>query len=301
MSFSKTPVYFIGSVSGIAAASTGCGDGPIKLKDSPYFNQALQAEGVDYKWEAMLKPTLVASETKIQVVAKHCQSLAAAVSQVLAKQHFFTVLGGDHSCAVGTWSSVQQALASKGPLGLIWIDAHMDSHTPETSRTGNIHGMPLASLLGYGEAALTKLSNNTPKILPEHLCLIGTRSFESGEAELLKKLKVRIFYMDEIKRRGLEAVMAEARQIVSQGTAGYGVSIDIDSIDPNDAPGTGVAEPGGIAAADLCRAVSLLANDKNLIGAEIVEFDPHRDKNQVTEKWISKFLVALITGKIIEI
>jgi arginase len=292
-------VYLIGSASGLAAADAGCGDGPLQLKESPYLSKALHEQGIDYQWEAMLKPVRLTSESVLNVITRHCQDLANTVADVLAKKHFFSVFGGDHSCAIGTWSGAQQALVSKGPLGLIWVDAHMDSHTPETSLTGNIHGMPLACLLGHGDPGLTTISNKTPKILPEHLCLVGIRSFESAEADLLKKLNVRIFYMDEVKRRGLDIVMAEAREIARQGTAGYGVTIDIDSIDPEDAPGTGVPEPDGISALELCHAVRVLAQDKHLIGVEIVEFDPHRDKNHITEQWVAKILATLMTGQII--
>jgi hypothetical protein len=162
------------------------------------------------------------------------------------------------------------------------------SHTPETTESGNIHGMPLAALMGYGDSRLTQLLFSAPKLLPESVILIGIRSFEKAEAALLKRLNVRIFDMYEIQTRGLTAVITEAVEIVSKNTVGYGISIDIDSIDPEEAPGTGAKELNGIASQDLCTALQklLLSPDKRFIGAEIAEFDPNQDKNKKTEKII---------------
>jgi len=189
-------------------------------------------------------------------------------------------------------------MQQEGSLGFIWIDAHMDSHTPQTTLTGNIHGMPLACLLGFGEQGLINLATPTPKFNPKHICLVGIRSFEPEEEALLKRLNVRIIYMAEVRQRGLADVMAEAIKIATTGTVGYGLSIDIDSIDPADAPGTDVVEPGGLAGEELCQAVQVFAHDKRLIGAEIAEFDPHRDKDQKTEKLIARLVSAITLGNI---
>jgi arginase len=206
---------------------------------------------------------------------------------------FFMVIGGDHSSAIGTWSGAFQAIKQRGSLGLIWIDAHMDSHQPKTSHTGNIHGMPLACLLGYGEQEFTQLLSHHHKLDSRYLCLIGVRSFESEEAEFLKQLNVKIYYMDEVKQRGLSVIMQEAIKIVSEQTAGFGVSIDIDSMDPKEAPGTGVIEPDGLSAKELGKALHLLTNNPKLIGIELAEFDPTRDKQQLTEKVILELMRAL--------
>lgn len=289
MSMNKN-VYLLGYASGIAGADSGSGDGPLVLQQSPYLTQ-LSKMGLDLHWQAILKPQTDITP-KLMVVSRQCQNLSTAVVDLVREKKFFTVLGGDHTCAIGTWSGVHDALKNQGPIGLIWIDAHMDSHTPETSLSGNLHGMPLACLLGYGEPALTQISNAAPKLKPEHVCLIGVRSFEEGEAKLLQRLKVRVFFMDEIKQRGLEAVMRDAIQIVTQGTVGFGLSLDIDSMDPQDAPGTGVTEQDGIRGDDLCRALKILAKP-NLIGVEIAEFDPHHDQNHLTEKLIAQLMEAI--------
>ena len=132
-----------------------------------------------------------------------------------------------------------------------------------------------------------------PKLLPEQVCLIGIRSYEQGEADLLKQLNVRVFDMDEVNERGIETVFAEALAIVKKNTAGYGLSIDMDAMDPNDAPGVGTPEPGGIAGNALCATLANIAADKDLVGFEIVEFNPNLDQEQKTEKLVVKLLKTL--------
>jgi arginase len=199
----------------------------------------------------------------------------------------FCVLGGDHSCAIGTWSGVHEAISAKGDLGLIWVDAHMDSHTPETSPSGRVHGMPLAVLLGHGDTSLTSILNSSPKIKPENLCLIGIRSYEPGEAALLEKLKIRIYFMEEVRQRGFVAVLQEAVAHVKQHTHAYGLTIDLDSLDPHEAPGVDVPEENGIHVAELYQGLQSIIQDPQLIATEITEFDPTHDQEQKTEKIIA--------------
>jgi arginase len=285
-------VHLIGYASGVAASQAGCSDGPFALKDS-VFLEKLAADGLKLHWDTIIEPSGDAESPILSTVTNDCTKLAEAVASAIQQKHFFTVIGGDHSCAIGTWSGVYDRVSQDGELGLIWVDAHMDSHTPDTSMTGNIHGMPLACLLGHGNTDLTSILNSAPKVNARNICIIGARSYEPGEEALIKKLNVRVFFMDEINERGLDAVMQEAVQLVTKHTAAFGITIDIDSVDPLDAPGTGVSEPDGIAGSDLCHAVRLLANHPRLIGAEIVEFDPHMDKDKKTEKLVVDLLEAL--------
>jgi arginase len=206
------------------------------------------------------------------------------------------VVGGDHSCAIGTWKGVASALRARGPLGLIWIDAHMDAHTPQTTPSGALHGMPLASLLGYGDKRLTSLGRGV-QLLPKHVCLIGVRSFESGEAALLRRLGVRVFFMPEVVRRGLTAVMREALDIATTGTAGFGVTLDLDALDPRDAPGVGSPVKGGIRAAELSTALASIQGHPALAGVEIVEYNPQRDRNGVTANVAAGLLEAVLAAK----
>lgn len=277
--------------SGLGARDPGCADGPSTLKRSPYFLKALSPFSL--KWSfSVHQPSEYSS--KLMAIVKNCELLASHIMSLIAKKRFFIVLGGDHTSAIGTWSGAASQIRPEGALGLIWIDAHMDSHTVDTSATGNLHGMPLAALLGEGEMQLTELVDKNPKLLPEHVCLIGVRSFEPEEKARLNRLGVRIFYIEEVKQRGLESVLQDALQIATHHTKGFGISIDIDSVDPKDAPGTGVAEPNGIEGKALSEALTSIRNHPNFLGAEIVEFDPHHDKNHKTEHLIAELIKSLI-------
>lgn len=288
-------VNAIGYGSDIAGAHPGSAEGPITLKNSPLF-AAFPSMGITLDWQTIVQPDLTLP-SKLGTVQRLCEELSLLTVNSVLQQQFFVVFGGDHTSAIGTWSGVSHAKRQAGPIGLIWVDAHLDSHTPQTSETGNLHGMPLACLLGFGESRLTQILRQEPKIQPENVCLIGIRSFEEGELQLLKRLNVRIFFMDEVKKRGIKNVMQDAIQHVTQHTSCYGITIDIDSIDPKDAPGTGVAEPDGIPGADLCEGLTQLANDPRLIGVEIAEFDPKRDKDNITVSLIINLLQAVLLGK----
>lgn len=219
--------------------------------------------------------------------------LAACTHQLTRSGKHFVTLGGDHTSAIGTWSGVSTALAKQGDLGLIWFDAHMDSHTTETTPSGNIHGMPLAALLGYGNPALTHLRTPSPKVKPEHVCLIGVRSFEPEEKALLNRLNVRIFYMNEIEERGIEAILEEALKIVTTNTAGFGISFDLDAFDPIEAPGVGSPAPQGLHTKPLIAALKSWKNHPQLRGLEIVEFNPRLDVNAQTENIIFELIETL--------
>lgn len=290
----KTITLF-GYASDVAGACRGSSLGIEKLKNSEYFN-SMQKNGLKLDWQTIVQPDFsLPSNTRI--VQRLSQELSLLTTTAVLERKFFVVLGGDHTSAIGTWSGVSHAKHAEGPIGLIWIDAHLDSHTPETSETENLHGMPLACLLGKGDSLLTSILRPDPKLKPENICIIGARSFEAGELNLLNQLKVRIFFMDEVNKRGVVDVMREAIHIVTQHTSAYGISLDIDSIDPHDAPGTGVPEPDGITGKQLIQALKLMANDPNFIGAEIVEFDPSRDKDHMTEKLIPDLIRAFILGE----
>jgi arginase len=286
----QNKIALLGYASGIAAGDSGTGDGPAALMTSDLQNK-LAAAGVKTQWQELLYPLI--ADSVLATVADLCTCLAEQTRKIVEQQQLFTVFGGDHSCAIGTWSGVAAAVADKGSVGLIWIDAHMDAHTPQTSESGNIHGMPIAALLGYGAPELIQVLTPQAKIKPEHHCLIGIRSCDRGETELIKRLGVRVFYMEEVAQRGIENVMQEALSIARKAGAGYGVSIDIDGLDPRDAPGVGSPEAEGIRAIDLYCALQLLQRDPRLLGAEITEFNPHHDDNKKTEKVIHDLMLAI--------
>ena len=178
-------------------------------------------------------------------------------------------------------------------LGLIWIDAHMDSHTYATTPSSAIHGMPLACLLGHGDDQLTHIASPLPKLRPENICLIGTRSFEEGEAKLLQQLGVRIFSMEEIMRRGMEVVWHEALAIVQSQTAGFGISIDLDVLEPSEEPGVGSPEPGGVLKNILVKMLHTLKTNPDFLAMEIVEYNPYLDTKFATANAVCELVAAI--------
>ncbi|MGE3320115.1 MAG: arginase [Candidatus Berkiella sp.] len=214
---------------------------------------------------------------RLQQVHEFTNRLADEVQQSINDHHCPLIIGGDHSMAVGTWSGAVEALQAHESFGLIWIDAHMDSHTPQTTPSQNIHGMPLAALMGYGESALTHLKGKSPKLNPRHVVLIGVRSFEEGEAALLKNLNVSVYYMDDIKKMGIKTVFEKALLQVTQNTKAFGVSVDIDAFDPSIAPGTGAPVPDGLFAQDVLPAIHRLSHHPKFCALEIAELNPSLD------------------------
>jgi ornithine--oxo-acid transaminase len=284
----------IGVASGLGARDRRCETGPDALRGAKLIAR-LQARGFKAAWAEMLRPAAVEEDVH-KAVAATCRRLAQQVEGIVRGGAFPIVLGGDHSCAIGTWKGVVNALAPRGALGLLWVDAHMDAHTPQTSPSGALHGMPLACLLGHGDAALTAIAGGA-KLDPAHVCLVGVRSFEAGEAELLKKHGVRVYFMQDIAQRGLEAVMRAAIEHVQRGTAGFGVTIDLDALDPSDAPGVGTPVPGGIAVAELTAALTQLAHHPRFSAVEIVEYNPQRDRHAATAGLVGDILDALLSGQ----
>lgn len=280
----------IGAACGAGAPDPGTTEGPDALRRYRAFHDTpLQ----HVAWEAILRVPRGARDTPLHAVAALDAKLAQEVEAVLHAGYFPLVVGGDHSCAIGTWSGVHRARAPVGPIGLVWIDAHLDSHTFATTPSGRIHGMPLAALLGHGEAALTSIGGAQAKLLPEHVCVIGARSYEAGEAALLERLGVRVFTMDEVRRRGLSAVFDDALAIVGAGTAGYGVSIDLDVLDPDEAPGTGTPVAGGLKRDELAAALARLANDPAFLAMEIAEYNPRRDHGYATARAVGGLVDAI--------
>lgn len=284
-------VEIIGAASGHGAPDARCAEAPAALRAAGLLPR-LRAAGIDAVWRAMIRPAAANSHLPLTAVAQVSRDLARRTGESIARGCLPLVVGGDHSCAIGTWKGIAQALP--GPLGLIWIDAHMDAHTPETTESGRLHGMPLACVLGYGDASLTGIAGGA-RLDPGHVCLIGVRSFEKGEAALLQRLGVRVYPMREIRLRGLNAVLQEARELACAGTVGYGISFDLDAIDPAEAPGVGSAVRGGLGAEATIKALARHACDPALRGLEIVEYNPHLDRNAQTIALVPAIAEALLS------
>jgi ornithine--oxo-acid transaminase len=283
-------VEIVGAASGVGAGQPGCGDGPARLRLAG-LDAHLAARGLPIAWGETLFPDQAPGEPAAQVVGRLCDRLARAASRVVRSGAVPLVLGGDHSCAMGTWRGVANGLGA--PLGLLWIDAHLDAHTPQTSHTGRLHGMPLAALLGQGNDSLCQ---GDAVLSPEHVCVIGVRSFEPEEAALLAALGVRIYAAPEIERRGLDAVLREALARVQDGTAAHGITLDLDAIDPEDAPGVTTPVAGGLRAAELVPALADLARAAVPVAVEIVEYEPHHDVGGATARLIEELAAAMLGG-----
>lgn len=279
---------------GAGANDPGCADGPETVLSGD-LKRWCRLRGVEVNISSAIEPAHAAGRTAVEVVAEVCHRLARQVRGLVVSGNRFVVLGGDHSCAIGTWSGARDALKGRGPLSLLWIDAHMDSHTPATSPSGNLHGMPLAGLLGFGPRALTGMTGPGPVLHPARVCLIGVRSYEEAERRLLAHLGVKVFFMDDVRRRGLAAVMDEAFALVSRGSAHFGVSVDLDALDPKEAPGVSLPVPGGLHAGELVETVQALAARRGFLGLEIAEFNPRHDRFSITAH-IVRYLIAAAGG-----
>jgi arginase len=293
---SERVLRVIGARFGYGAGDPRCALGPEHLRALGVVER-LTAAGRPAAWLETLSAPGGTSEAAVELVAAACGALAGAVRTVVERGEQFLVLGGDHSCAIGTWSGVRSALGARGPLGLIWIDAHLDSHIPETSPSGALHGMPAAVLLGHGHPELVALHGPPPKLLPRNLCLVGVRCCEPAEKMLLKRLGVRVYFADEVQARGLRAVLAEAREVVCAGTAGYGLSIDLDVLDPEEAPGVGTPVARGLHGSDLADALFAIGADPRLLGVELAELNPALDREDATALLALQLLSAIFSSE----
>jgi arginase len=228
----------------------------------------------------------------LQEIADTCTRTAEAVLKSLEDGMTPLVLGGDHSLAAGSVSGVAEFYRRQGQkIGVIWMDAHSDINTPETSPSGNVHGMPLAALLGLGAVSgsvsglepLSQIFGYSPKISPENTVLIGVRDIDAAERENIRRAGIaEVYTMRDIDERGMRTVMEEALRAAGRGTAGYHVSLDMDWIDPEDAPGVGTPVRGGATYREAHLAMEILADHGRLLSFEIVEVNPIIDEHNRT-------------------
>ncbi|RYG74165.1 arginase [Lentibacillus lipolyticus] len=215
----------------------------------------------------------------LQQVADSNQKLAELVNQEMSNGNFPLVLGGDHSIAIGSLAGVGNHHEN---LGVIWYDAHGDLNSGDTSPSGNIHGMPLAVSLGIGHEKLTTILGYTPKVKPENIVIIGARSLDPGEKELIQEKGINVYSMHEIDRLGMSHVMQEAIDYLRERTDGVHLSLDLDGLDPEEAPGVGTPVIGGLSYRESHLAMEMLAESNILTSAEFVEVNPILDDKNKT-------------------
>jgi arginase len=228
-------------------------------------------------------------------------NIAAGVKQVLADGAIPIILGGDHSIAIGSFSGISSHFRSKGEdVGLIWFDAHADINTPETSRSGNIHGMPMAAILGHGDEQLVNLEGFAPKLNPKYCAHVGARDLDTGERALVHELGLRdnFFTMSDIDKRGMLACVQDAIAIASQAPGGYAVTFDVDMIDPRFAPGSGTLVRGGATYREAHLALEVVAEHGGMRSFEIVEVNPMLDQSNITVELACELVLSAL-GKTI--
>jgi arginase len=225
--------------------------------------------------QAEASPSGPANAKYLPQIAATCTRLAVEVERALESGRVPLVLGGDHSVAVGTVAGVSRHhRKAGGKIGVIWLDAHADMNTPESSPSGNIHGMPLACCAGMGPVELTDIFGYRPKADPRHTVIVGLRDVDAVEKPHVRESGVRAFTMRDIDERGLRAVMEEAMGIAGEGTAGFHVSLDMDFVDPLDAPGVGTPVRGGVTYREAHLAMEMLCDSGKMLSLEVVEVNP---------------------------
>jgi len=230
-------------------------------------------------------------------IAETSQEVAHRIYQTLEAGYFPLSLGGDHSIAIGTLAGISKFYRDRNQaIGCLWIDAHGDMNTPESSSSGNVHGMPLAVNLGLGPEALTDIFGFKPKLDPARSVVVGVRDLDAGERRLAKEWGLNVFTMRDIDEHGMRAVMEKALATVTEGTAGFAVSLDMDVVDPDEAPGVGTPIRGGITFREAHLAMEMIADSKKMLAIDLVEINPIIDVLNKTAS-LGVGLVASALGK----
>lgn len=259
----------------------------------------------DYGDVEVVKPNYVAEAGEnpkyLQEMIATSKNTAAAVKKILQAGEFPVILGGDHSIAIGTFSGISSFFREQNEeIGMIWFDAHADINTPETSPSGNIHGMPFATILGLGSEELVNLEGFAPKLNPKFCAHVGARDLDLGEKREIHQLGMRenFFTMSDIDRRGMPACIEDAIKIASQAAGGFAVTFDVDIIDPRFAPGSGTLVRGGITYREAHLALEIIAERGGMRSFEIVEVNPMLDEHNITVELAGELILSAL-GKTI--
>jgi arginase len=236
----------------------------------------------------------------LKEITATCTKQADLVIKALDEGIVPLVLGGDHSVGAGTVSGVAEFYRRQNKkIGLIWIDAHTDINTPESSPSGNVHGMPLAAIMGLGPAELANILNFSPKVSPDNCVLVGVRDIDAIERENVRRSGIHVFTMRDIDERGMRNVMETAVRIAGDGTAGYHISLDMDWVDPEDAPGVGTPVRGGATYREAHLAMEIIADHGQLLSFEIVEVNPVIDEHNRTADLAVELALSAFGKKIL--
>jgi len=302
----QTHIAILGAPLDLGASRRGVDMGPSALRLAG-LNARLSSLGYEIEdlgnvsvAQQESTPTGAQNAKYLPQIAKTCASLAAMVESVVNAGKFPLVLGGDHSIAVGTISGVGHAYRQRGEnIGLIWIDAHADMNTPESSPSGNVHGMPLACCLGRGPKELTGIFNYAPKVEGRNVVLVGIRDVDIRERGAVRDSGLTAFTMREIDERGLRNIMEEAIARATDGTAGFHLSLDMDSVDPAEAPGVGTPVRGGMTYREAHLAMETICDCTRMTSMEIVEVNPVLDEANRTASLGVELVMSAMGKKIL--
>ncbi len=306
MAMKKRNIEIIGVPVDLGAGRRGVDMGPsaIRIADLEPRLEALGHKVLDCgDLDVMIPETQRVGAGKLRYKAPilaACEELRKHVERSLGEGRMPLVLGGDHSIAIGSVAGSSNHLAAQGEqMGLIWFDAHGDANTPETTPSGNIHGMSLAISLGHGDTDLVNLGGRSPKVQPGNTALIGIRDLDAGERLALKKWGVTCYTMRDLDERGMRDVVDEAIRVASDGTAGVHLSFDLDVLDPEDAPGTGTPVWGGITYREAHLAMELLADRAPIVAVDLVEVNPVLDTQNQTALLAAELIQSLLGKRIL--
>ena len=282
-------VSILGAPLGFGSSLAGVDIGPAALRVAR-LNQRIAQLGYEVRDLGdmrIARPQSVGVQAEkvkyLEEISAVCEELAVEVRNILSAGELPLVLGGDHSIAIGSIAGVSSFFRERNQtLGMIWFDAHADMNTPDTTPSGNIHGMPLSALLGYGATELTHVAGFAPKLDPRFCAHIGARDIDQGERELIRQLGMRFFTMREIDERGMSVCIDEAITIASRASGGYCVTFDVDALDPGDAPGSGTLVRGGLTYREAHLAMEKIAEAGGMRSLEIVEINTALDINNRT-------------------
>jgi arginase len=300
------PVHIIGVPLDLGGARRGVDMGPSAVRIAGLGDQivALGRAVIDRgDLPAQIPETQQAVDpTKkyIQEIARVCQMLYEVSTRALEDGALPLVLGGDHSLAAGSVAASADFIrrTTHRPLGLIWVDAHGDMNTPQTTTTGNVHGMPLAALLGREPAELASIGA-VPSVLPEHTVLLGIRNLDEKEKGQIRAAGIHIFTMKDIDREGIAVIAERALDLASAGTGGLHVSFDLDACDPTYAPGVGTPVKGGLDYREAHMVMELVADSQRLVALDLVEVNPTLDIRNTTAEFGAELALSALGKRIL--
>ncbi|MBI4055961.1 MAG: arginase [Elusimicrobia bacterium] len=296
-------VSLIGVPSDLGANKKGSSGGPTAIRRTDFQKKlpGLGYEVQDYGDIAVPSSNTVGSSKKkhAAAISKVCQTLCEVVYGCLKKKSLPVVLGGDHSLAMGSMAGVSRFYRQQNKrVGLIWVDAHGDINTPGSTLSGNIHGMPLAHILGVGDKRLAHIGGFTGKVLPRNTCLVGIRDLDPAEKELMRKMRIRVFTMKEIDRYGMARVTDQAIEQASEGTTGFHVSFDIDAVDPTVAQGVDTPMRGGLTYREAHLFMELIADSGSMTSVDMTELNPLEDVHNTTAELASELILSALGKRI---